>query len=60
MQNNEQKPVDEKEGINVDNVTFDQDGNVDGLSDDALDSIAGGIMSDSEDVNGNCGCTNNC
>jgi len=47
-----------KQGIDVDKIDFDQDGEASGLDDDVLDSIAGGLKSD--DVNSNCPCTNTC
>ncbi len=56
------KPEDVKqEGINVDQVTFDQNGEIVGLSDDVLDNVAGGLRAVEENnkgcgnsVNGSC------
>jgi hypothetical protein len=45
-------------GIDVDKITFGEDGESAGLDDDDLDSISGGLLS--TDDNGNCNCTNNC
>lgn len=45
-----------KQGIDVDNINFDEDGEANGLDDDILDSIAGGLQED----NGNCPCNSGC
>lgn len=57
----EQKKNDspEKPGIDVETVTFDANGNVQGVEDSELDDVAGGLMvadKDSGCINGfNCG-----
>lgn len=38
-------------GIAVDDVTFDADGTAQGLSDDILDAVAGGIAQETTDPN---------
>ncbi len=51
----EQKPSEKKDGIEVDNLTFDANGEVVGLSDAVLDDVAGGLRA----VEGNnTGCGN--
>lgn len=55
MNTNDPKAVEQAEGINLENVTFDENGEVAGLADDVLDAVAGGVMKDAE---GNNGCIN--
>lgn len=43
-----------KEGIDIDEVTFDADGRVQGVEDSELDDVAGGVMA----VEDNSGCVN--
>ena len=46
-----------KDGIEVDALTFDSNGEVAGLGDDVLNEIAGGIAQEETDTN-NTGCGN--
>ena len=47
---NTQQP-DQQTGIDLDNISFDEDGAIAGLDDDLLDSVSGGVI---VDKNGNC------
>ena len=54
MSTNDKKEInsaEQPEGIDVSNVTFDPDGKVNGLTDEALDGVAGGLM---DSNNGSC------
>jgi len=52
-----QKAADVQEGIDIKKVTFDENGEVAGLDDEALKGIAGGLQN-AADVN--FGCDNRC
>jgi hypothetical protein len=59
MSTNEKKEtsVEKQEGIDVSNVNFDPNGQVDGLDDSVLDDAAGGVLSVDESTN-TAGCGN--
>jgi len=46
--------VEQPEGIDVSNVTFDPNGKVDGLAEDVLDSVSGGLAPVDDSNNGQC------
>jgi hypothetical protein len=50
--------VTKETGIEVETVVFDSDGQVVGVPDEILDSVAGGLMIE-DDCNGACGNTAN-
>lgn len=52
---NEKTPKPDQSGISVDQLAISADGELVGLSDDDLDAIAGGVMSDAS-TNINCPC----
>ncbi|MDW5416188.1 hypothetical protein R6242_06330 [Iodobacter sp. CM08] len=60
MSENNVNPLNEKDGINVTAVEFDENGKVTGLNESDLDSISAGVASEAElgvdaTDNGNCG-----
>lgn len=48
--------VKKQQGIDLEQVRIDANGEIDGLDDDVLDAIAGGVMA--KPTNDNCGQTN--
>ncbi|MEN9659481.1 MAG: hypothetical protein RL571_2946 [Pseudomonadota bacterium] len=58
MSENKANPIDEKDGINVTGVEFDENGQATGLNESDLDSISAGVASDEVEIesNGNCLC----
>lgn len=52
--------VESKEGIDIEKVTFDENGEVVGLDDTVLADISGGLASEEEVITNGSGCNQGC